>query len=415
MRILFLSHYFPPEVNAPATRTFEHCREWAAMGHDVTVVSCVPHHPMGKVFPGYRNCFYQSEIREGVKAIKVLTYVTANEGFLKRTFNYVFYMFMVIVIAPFLPRCDVVISTSPQFFNGLAGYFVSKIKRCPWVLEIRDLWPESIVAVGALRNPVAIRLLEAVEGFVYRKATHVVPVTQPFADHIARQTGRTEGVTVIPNGVDFNLFSGEPADAAYARQRGLEGKFVAAYVGTHGMAHGLDTLLDAAERLRDRPEILILMAGDGAERQRLEGEIKLRRLGNVRMLGQLPKEEMPKLWAVCEVSLVLLRKLDLFKTVIPSKIFESMAMKKPMVLGVQGEAARIVTAAGAGICIEPESAEALAAAIIRLADDTILYTSLADSGLLYVAENYDRKRLAERFESVLRSLNAPRLELYNHG
>ena len=130
MKILFLSHYFPPEVNAPATRTYEHCKRWVEKGHSVTVVSCVPHHPMGETYPGYKNKWWFEENKDGIRAIKIKTYITANEGFSKRTLNYIIYMLMTIMTAPFLPKVDVVISTSPQFFNGLAGYFVSRIKRC---------------------------------------------------------------------------------------------------------------------------------------------------------------------------------------------------------------------------------------------------------------------------------------------
>jgi glycosyltransferase involved in cell wall biosynthesis len=332
--------------------------------------------------------------------------VTANEGFLKRTFNYVFYMFMAIAIAPFLPKADIVISTSPQFFNGLAGYFVSRLKRCPWVLEIRDLWPESIVAVGALTNKKAIKVLESIERFVYRKADHVVPVTQPFARHIEQVSGRTSGVTVIPNGVNFSLFSHRERDADYAREVGVEGKFVASYVGTHGMAHGLDTLLEAAALLSDREDIVFLMAGDGAERERLQAAIASRGLANVKMLGQLPKAEMPKLWSCSDVSLVLLRKQALFTTVIPSKIFESMAMKKPIVLGVEGEAARIITEGGSGICIEPENAAELAEAVRSLVDDAERYAALADAGCDYVAKHFDRTNLAAEYESVLRRVSS---------
>ncbi len=404
MKILFLSHYFPPEVNAPATRTHEHCKKWVAMGHEVTVLSCVPHHPMGKAYPGYRNKLVHVEYRDGIKAIKVLTYITANEGFLKRTFNYVFYMVMAILVAPFLSKADVVVSTSPQFFNGLAGYFVSRIKRAPWLLEIRDLWPESILAVGAIRNRRVIAVLEAIERFVYRKADHIVPVTNAFKTHIVARGARPEKVTVIRNGVDLTFFGEVPPDEEYAAQIGVAGKFVASYVGTHGMAHGLDTIIKAAEILRPRTDIVFLMAGDGAERQRLQDQITQLQLTNVIMLGQLPKEEMPKLWSISGASLVLLRKLDLFLTVIPSKIFESMAMKKPIVLGVEGESREIIEEAGAGVAIEPESATALAETIRRLADDPELCMRLGNQGRCYVEANFDRSVLAERYEAVLSAL-----------
>jgi glycosyltransferase involved in cell wall biosynthesis len=401
MKILFLSHYFPPEVNAPATRTYEHCRRWVELGHEVTVVSCVPHHPMGKAYPGYRNRLIQTEYKDGIKAIKVLTYITANEGFLKRTWNYVFYMIMAVLIAPFLPRADVVVSTSPQFFNGLAGYFVSRIKRCRWVLEIRDLWPESIMAVGALKNPRIIGTLEAIERFVYRKADHIVPVTYAFQKHILARGGRADAITVIRNGVDLKFFESRSPDTDFARELGVEGKFVAAYVGTHGMAHGLDLLIEVAERLRNRPDISILLAGDGAERNRLVQEVARRQLTNIKLLGQLPKSDMPRLWSITSVSLVVLKKLDLFLTVIPSKLFESMAMRRPIIMGVAGESAELLRESGSGFAIEPENVDQLVDAIVRLADSPELCRELGAKGRGHVESHFDRQVLADRFEQVL--------------
>lgn len=401
MRILFLSHYFPPEVNAPATRTYEHCKQWVKMGHEVTVVSCVPHHPMGEAYPGYKNKLIHVEYKDGIKAIKILTYITANEGFLKRTLNYIFYMVMAILIAPFLPKSDVVISTSPQFFNGMAGYFVSRIKCCPWVLEIRDLWPESIVAVGAINNGKVIAVLEAIERFIYRKADFIVPVTHAFKTHILARGGRQSCIEVIRNGVDLGFFSEQAPDDAYAESIGVKGKFVASYVGTHGMAHGLNIIIEAAELLRQREDIVFLMAGEGAERQRLVEEVAKRKLSNVIMLGQLPKADMPRLWSVSSVSLVLLRKLDLFRSVIPSKIFESMAMKKPIIIGVDGESKDIINEAGSGIAIEPENASSLAAAITKLADSTALCQQYGEQGREYVASHFDRCVLAQRYEQKL--------------
>ena len=404
MRILFLSHYFPPEVNAPATRTYEHCKQWVKMGHEVTVISCVPHHPMGKAYPGYKNKLVHVEYKDGIKAIKVLTYITANEGFIKRTFNYVFYMLMTILVAPFLSKADVVISTSPQFFNGLAGYFVSRIKCARWVLEIRDLWPESILAVGAIKNQKVIDVLEAIERFVYRKADYIVPVTEAFKKHILERGGKEKSITVIRNGVDLGFFTQIEPDQAFAKSVGIGGKFVASYVGTHGMAHGLDTMLEVAELLQGREDIVLLMAGDGAEKTRLQEQISVRNLANIKMLGQLPKTDMPKLWSISDASLVLLRKLDLFLTVIPSKIFESMAMKKPIILGVDGESKGIIKEAEAGIAIEPENAVGLAHAIRQLADNKQLCESLGENGYQHVSEHFNRKALATQYEAILSEL-----------
>ncbi len=401
MRILFLSHYFPPEVNAPASRTWEHCRQWVADGHDVTVVTCAPNHPRGTVYPGYRNRLLQKETRDGINVIRVWTYVTANEGFLKRTLNYVSFMVSAVLVTPFMGRADVVLTTSPQFFNGLAGYFASGLKGAPWVLEIRDLWPESILAVGAIRSRLIIRLLEWLELFAYRNADAIVPVTDAFKRYMVGKGIPEAKITVIKNGVDLNFYRKNDAPNPLRKKLGLEGKFVAAYFGTHGMAHHLETILEAARILKERSEIVFLMVGDGAERARLLALRDEFGLPNIRMLDQQPKEYMPLLWDLCDVSLVLLRKSELFKTVIPSKIFESMGMRRPLVLGVEGESAEIIRAAGSGFCIEPENAAELAARVLEIQQNPELGKRMGESGHHYVAQHFDRVRLARHYEEVL--------------
>ncbi|HRB81441.1 MAG TPA: glycosyltransferase family 4 protein [Nitrospira sp.] len=401
MHILFLSHYFPPEVNAPASRTFEHCRQWVRDGHRVTVVTCAPNHPRGKIYPGYRNALYGREEKDGITIIRVWTYVTANEGFLKRTLNYVSYMGAAIMAAPFLQKADIVISTSPQFFNGLAGYVVSRIKRAPWVLEIRDLWPESILAVGAIKNPFIIHLLEWLELFAYRQADRIVPVTDAFQRYIEGKGIPKEKITVIKNGADLTLYKPVTGTNRLAESLGVQGKFVAAYLGTHGMAHHLETVLYAAQRLREYRNIVFILAGDGAERQRLAALRNELGLDNVLMLDQQPKDQMPWLWALSDVSLILLKKSELFKTVIPSKIFESMAMGKPIILGVEGESADIVRAADAGYCIEPENVEELVTRLIGLHSDKALCQEFGTKGRMHVSNYYNRITLAKRFEKLL--------------
>lgn len=400
MRILFLTHYFPPEVNAPASRTFEHCREWVRKGHEVHVVTCVPNHPAGRIYPGYRNRLLRHEEVAGIHVHRVLTVPAANAGFVGRSANYFFYLVMATLVAPFLPRADVVVSTSPQFFCGLAGYLVSRLKRAPWVLEIRDLWPESIVTVGAMRESRITRALCWLESFAYRKADAIVSVTESFVAHIGAKGGAGK-VTVITNGVDLEFFSPRADAPELAAEFGVAGKFVAAYVGTHGMAHGLDTILRAAGRLRGEPGVVFLLAGDGAERERLVQRRAELRLDNVKIVGQQSKDRMPGIWALTDVSLVLLRRSKTFESVIPSKIFEAMGMGRPIILGVRGESQRIVEAAGSGLCIEPENDEELADAVRQLATAPDRARRLGESGRRYVEENYDRRRLAARFEELL--------------
>ena len=401
MRILFFSHYYPPEVNAPASRTHEHCLAWAKAGHDVTVVTCAPNHPTGKLYSGYRNRLFQRELVEGVEVIRIWTYLAANEGFFRRTLNYISYMVSATLAMPLFKRPDVVISTSPQFMCGLTGLIAKWLLRAPWVFEIRDIWPESIVTVGVMRKGLLVRFLERLERLGYRRADRIVAVTDSFVPHIAERCGDAVKIDVIKNGVDLRLFSGEGSPEEAKRALGLEGKSVAAYVGTLGMAHGLDTVLDAARLTANDRRIAWVLVGDGAERRRLVERAAAESLRNVHILGQRPKSDMPMVWAATDFSMILLRRNDLFKKVLPSKIFEAMGMRRPIVLGVEGEAKELLDTAGAGIAITPESAEELAQAIVNLADDRELAVRLGCQGGAYVREHYDRVKLAEHYLDVL--------------
>lgn len=401
MRIVFFSHYYPPEVNAPASRTSEHCRVWAKDGHDVTVVTCAPNHPAGKLYPGYSNRLIQSETINGVQVVRVWTYLAANEGFAKRTLNYVSFLFSASLAMLRLPRPDVYVSTSPQFFCGLAGLIAKTVKRRPWVLEVRDLWPESIVTVGAMRKGRATRMLEWLERMAYRKADHIVAVTDSFVPHIAQRAQSADKISVIKNGVDLSLFKRAPAVEGLKAKLGLEGRFLAAYVGTHGMAHGLDTILDAAHLLRHEHCVGFLLVGDGAVRERLVERAAQMELPNLRIAGQLPKGEMPAVWSATDVSLIVLRKSDTFTKVLPSKMFEAMAMGCPIILGVEGEAKVLLKEAGAGIAITPESAEELAALVLKLSRDPELCARLGSNGQNFVRANFDRSTLAKLYINVL--------------
>ena len=376
---------------------------WAKQGHQVTVVTSAPNHPDGIVYPGYKNRFFHNETVDGVTVVRVWTYLAANEGFARRTINYVSYMISAAMAVPRLPRSDVYVSTSPQFFCGLAGMLAAKMRRTPWVLEVRDLWPESIVTVGAMHRGMTIRFLEWLERLAYRKADRIVAVTDSFAPHIAERCQGAAKIDVIKNGVDLSLFKRGADGGEIKRRFGLEGRFVAAYVGTHGMAHGLDTMLDAAELLQNDPRFGFLMVGGGAEQERLAARAKTMGLDNLRIVGQMPKSDMPAVWAATDASLILLRRSDAFEKVLPSKMFEAMAMECPIILGVRGEAKALLDAAGAGVAITPESAEELVAAVVRLADDKDLALKLGRQGGLFVRQHFDRERLAERYIEVLQA------------
>ena len=396
MHILFLSDNFPPEVNAPASRTFEHCREWVRAGHRVTVITCAPNFPKGKVYEGYRNRLWQRERMDGIEVIRVWSYITANEGFTRRILDYLSYMFMAILAGPFVRRIELVVGTSPQFFTACAAYVVSRYRRVPYVFELRDLWPESIKAVGAMRDSALIRLLERLELFLYRKAARIVCVTHSFRETLIRRGIDARRISVVTNGVDMTRFSPVPKDAELVAELGLAGKFVAGYVGTHGLAHHLETLLDAAGRLRTLPGggvFHFILLGDGARKQALVEDAARRGLNNVTFIDSVPKDQVARYWSLLDVSVIHLRKTELFQTVIPSKLFECMGMGLPVLHGVVGESAQIVRDEGVGIVFEPENADALVAGLQRMQADKAAYAGF-ETHCLVAAKKYDRAQLA---------------------
>ena len=399
MHILFLTDNFPPEVNAPASRTFEHCREWVKAGHRVTVVTCAPNFPKGKVFDGYRNKLWQTETMEGIRVIRVWSYITANEGFLRRILDYQSYMLSAIIASIFVRKVDLIIGTSPQFFTACAAYVVSRYKFRPYIFELRDLWPESIKAVGAMKNERAIRFLEWVEMFLYRKSAKVVSVTRSFKDILMRRGIDGGKIEVITNGVDISQFKPRPKDPELTAKLGMQGKFVAGYIGTHGLAHGLETLLAAAERLRGQ-DIVFLFLGDGARKDALKQMAAEKKLDNVVFVDSVSKADVARYWSLLDVSVIHLKKTDLFTTVIPSKLFESMGMGLPVLHGVEGESADIVREEGAGIPFEPENVDQLFDALMRLKSNPAELDEFR-ARCLKGAQNFDRTNLALRMMKIL--------------
>ena len=406
MRLLFVSNYFPPEVNAPATRLGEHARQWAADGHAVEVLTSNPNFPEGEIYAGYDNRFRQDDAGD-VAVTRVPMYVAENRGTLRRTLSYVSFMASAVWQSRRVrARPDVVVGTSPQFFCALGAYVIARRFGVPFVLEVRDLWPESIVAVGAVGRGALIRLFEALARHLYRHADHIVVVTDAFAREVVALGAPAENVSVLKNGADLDVY-GAPLDAgrlaALRTELGFDGWFVAAYMGTIGMAHRADVMLDAAARC---PDVLFVVIGAGAKRAALAKRAAALALPNFRLIDKQPKAIMPYLLALTDVSVVHLSDTPLFETVIPSKIFEAMAMGRPVALGVRGEAQQIVEASGAGVAFVPEDADALAGAVCRLRDDPAEYARLSAAGPPYVRAHFDRRVLARRYWQILTCLHA---------
>lgn len=401
MRILFFSHYFPPEGNAPAARTYAHCRRWAAAGHDVTVITCAPNHPRGVVYPGYRNRPGHVEQMDGVRVVRVLTWLAPNSGW-TRVASWLSYLVAATLSGLLQYPPDVVVATSPQPLCAWAGVLVSRWHRCPLVLEIRDLWPESVAAVGALRSRAALELVGAIAQGPCRSAARIVTVGDGYRQGLVARGVDPARIDVVMNGVDRELFRPRAADPAVAARLGVATRFVVAYCGTIGLAHGLDVVLRAGAvlRARRRCDIVFLLAGDGARLDALRAAAAGAKLDNVVFAGGLQRRHVPAILACSDVCLVHLRASEAFTSVMPSKIFEGAAMGLPVVLGVRGFAQRFVEAAGCGVCIAPDDADALAESVLRLADDPGLRRRLGLAGR-ECAARFDRDRLAARYLEII--------------
>lgn len=359
MRILFLTDNFPPETNAPATRTYEHCLKWVKMGYKVTVITCFPNFPKGKVFEGYTNKLYQKEDIDGIRVIRVWTYISENNGFVKRIIDYVSFAVTSFLFGLFL-KTDLIIATSPQFFTAISGRMLSVFKRIPWVMEVRDLWPDSIAAVGSMnKNSKAFIILKKIEHHLYLSASKIVVVTDSFKKYIIKEHQITpEKVGVFKNGVLISNFKKPKLNDVMTLKESLDlqSKIIISYIGTHGLAHGLKFILESISKISN-PNLHFLFIGDGAEKQNLIEYSKTLQLKNFTFLESVTKSEIPLYIEISDFSLVNLKKSDEFKNVIPSKIFENIAMYKPILLGVEGESKELIDDYEVGVCFEPENKE----------------------------------------------------------
>lgn len=402
MKILYVSQYYPPEIGAPAARVSELAREWSKRGHAVTVLTAFPHHPHGRKRAEDVGVLTRRERDGEVDLVRTYVFAAANKGFFWRIVSYLSFMASAMFIGMWrVGRPDVVIATSPQLFTAVAGWWISRCLGAPFLFEVRDLWPESIVTVGAMRESRAIGALKRLASWLYRSADRIVTVGPGYRRRIlAHYPVPAEKIDVVTNGVDLGLFQFQETDRAeYRRRLEVDRETVVLYLGTHGMAHGLDFVLSAAERF-DR-NVRFVFVGDGAEKEDLQKQSERQGLTNVRFIPAQDKSAVVGYYAASDICLVPLRKVDLFQDVLPSKIFEIMGMARPIVLSVDGDARHEVERAGAGVFVEPENVEALVAAIDSLHHDPARREQLGRNGRQFVETYYRRGALARKYLGLL--------------
>ncbi len=401
LRILYLTHYYPPEVNAPAIRVSELAAEWRKQGHQVTIQTGFPNHPTGCIAEQYRGKIYQRSTENGIDVCRSYIFATPNKGFFKRVMNYISFMLSTLMLSSCRSGAtDIVIGTSPQFFVGIAAWVTSIFKRAPFVFEVRDLWPEEIVAVGALKNRIIIGALERIEMFLYRRAKLIVAVAQGTIDTLADRGVPLEKMVLIPNGVSLNRF--EAADGKRVRDKfGINGEFLVSYIGTHGMAHRLETVLEAAESLKNDKRVRFMMVGDGAEKENLKRLASEKRLENIIFAPQAAAQEAPDYYDASDVCLAPLKKASLFQRNVPSKLYEIMAASRPVILGAEGESRRLVEESEAGVAFEPENSAALVKRISEMVDDRESARKMGVRGRVYVTSRHQRCQLAGAYAGRL--------------
>src|SRR5580700_1156520 len=399
-------------MGAPAARAVELAHHWAQAGHDVSILTGFPNHPTGVVpeewRPRLRRLTYHETI-DGVQVFRTWLWPLPNRKAHERMRNYASFCISAALRGMTIPRPDIIIATSPQLLVGLSGWWLAFSRQIPFVFEVRDLWPESLIAVGVgNENSLLHHTLAKIAGFLYQKADRIVVVTPAFREHLIKHWRvPEEKIAVVENGVETDLFSPQPdvSNQAIRRQLNAEGKFLVCYIGTMGNAHGLETLLDAAATLQHaQPNVLFLLVGEGAEKERIKSLAQSRGLDNILFLDQQPREKIPAFISASDASLVLLKKTDVFKTVIPTKMLEFMSCARPVILGVDGQARQIIDDAGAGIVIEPEDSGALVKAIRYLAANPEVARTLGQNGRDHILRKFSRRHTAERYIDVLEDL-----------
>lgn len=401
MKIAVYSHYFVPEIGAPSARIYDLACEWLRGGERVHVATCFPNHPTGRLHPGYRSRPYQRETIDGIDVHRHWTYVTPNKGFLKKTIGHVSFLPSSLLFARKMRAPDVVIGTSPTFFAAIAAEEVARWRNRPFVMEVRDLWPAVFVELGVLKNRTIIRALERLELWLYKRASRVVTVTESFREDLIRRGVPAEKVVTIPNGANADFWDASRDDHGLRERLGLGGRFVVLYIGAHGISQALSAVLDAAAALRDDDRIRFVFVGEGAEKEQLVAKAAAHGLGNVRFLDPVGKDEVKDFYAMSDACLVPLRNIPLFDTFIPSKMFEMMAMARPIVASVRGEAASILERSGGAIVVPPEDSAAIASAVTGLAHEPAVADAMGAKARRFVIDHYSRRALAGTYVRVL--------------
>lgn len=405
MNITIICHYFPPEIGAPSARIYEMAKQWVEQGHEVHVVTCFPNHPTGIIPDKYKNMKYKYEIMDGIHIHRNYVYATPNKGFIKKTLGHISFMFSSVLISlRKIKNTDVIITSSPTFFSIFSGYYYSLRKKAPFVLEIRDLWPAAMIELGVMKRGIITDILEKMELFFYKKSKKLIMVTESFKEDVIKRGIDKKKVHVITNGVDQSIFYPSDKDKQLIEKFNLKEKFVISYVGAHGISQNLTTILKVAKVLEEYNDIQFVFVGEGAEKDKLKQFSIEQNMSNVIFIDSQPKHMIPKFYNSSDICLIPLKNIELFKTFIPSKMFEIMSCGTPIVASLEGEAANILNASESALVVEPDNIDEIVTAIIKLKENKDLYNEMKESGPIFVEKNYSRKKLAKKYIDIISNI-----------
>ncbi len=401
MKFVVLTQFFAPEIGASQVRLAYFCRELAAAGHEVEIVTGMPHHPAGRIFPEYRGQFYLRQNWEGLTIHRVWLYAASGSN-VKRLLSYASFCLTCLFGLMRAAKPDYIFVDSPPLFLGLPGWLAAKCWRVPLIFNVADLWPDSVRDLGVMRDGPLVNLAYRLERWIYRHSTVVTAVTEGIRNSLLRSKKLpAEKVLFLPNGVDTTLFQPSPPDEALKKRLGLAGKKIALYAGNHGYAGAVEQILYAAELLRNEPTFHFLLIGEGPEKQKLTEMAANLGLSNVTFHGQVPLEAMPAFVSISDMAIVTLRKSQVMAGARPAKAFVMMAGGKPIVLAAEGEAARLIQAAGAGIVVPPEDHESIANAIRSLLRHPRVAAEMGASGRAFVISNFQWSALVRNWIAEL--------------
>lgn len=399
MKIVYVHQYFLDHNQPGGTRHFEMAKYLALRGHEVTVITSNINHKTNEEILDLEGKRFKEEINNGIKVIRVRSFKNYKGSKLKRLFNYISFMYNSFITGLRIEKNSIIIASSPPIFTGIVGLILSKIKKSKFVFEVRDLWPDFLVDMGLLKNPIIIWAMKKIEKTLYKSADFIVPLTNAFKSYIQNSGISPSKIGVIPNGIDLNSLTIDKNPKELRKKFNIpEDKFVAIYIGAHNYANNLEVIVEAA-RLSTNPKILYVLVGDGDRKKRLISKAKEYGLKNILFIEAQPKSRVFSLIDMADVGLITLKSIESFSTVLPNKLFDYLVCNKPIVSNVKGEVEKVINQAGAGKVIKAENPQALNEAVDELRRNQINY-----EGYNYIKKNFSREVMVDKLEHVLQEL-----------